>query len=238
MAIPTYPITCTGLSIIAPAVYELRFAKPEQFSFVPGQFVLFDVPHPDNAEDVQTRAYSIASTPDEGDLLFVIKLTPGGRASRWIEEKLRVGSKVVMKGPFGFFTVKAEDTKDLLLVGTGTGIAPLRSQALHLLSHGDGRRIDLLFCVRLEEDFFWKEELEKMAQEYQDFHVHFSLTSPEESWTGRRGRVQEVMPQIAHDLTLRSIYVCGNPLMTKDVKRLCLEEWGVQKQNLHVEGYI
>ena len=238
MATPTYTISCTKIVLIAHDVYELRFTKPEGFSCIPGQFILFDVPHPDNHDDVQARAYSIASSPDEPDLLFVIKLTPGGRASRWIEEKVKVGTKVVMKGPFGMFTVKEENTQDLLFIGTSTGIAPFRPQILHALKRDPERIIDLVYGVRSEEDLFWKNELTTLSQQYQNFSLHITLTQPSDQWTGHIGRVQTIVPQLGADLTSRSIYVCGSPVMTKELKQLCLEQWGVQKMNLHVEGYI
>lgn len=238
MATPTYTVGCTYIERIARDVYELRFAKPEGFTFIPGQFILFDVPHPDNNDDIQARAYSIASTPDESELMFGIKLTPGGRASRWLEEKVKVGTKVVMKGPFGFFTVKPEDTKDLLFVGTSTGIAPFRSQLVHLLKKGDLRQMDLIYGVRSEEDVFWVEELTKLCQDHENFNLHLAFTQPSEAWAGYKGRVQTIVPLLQKDLALRSIYVCGSPIMTKELKQLCLEQWGVQKAQLHVEGYI
>lgn len=238
MPTPTYTVACTYIALLAKDVYEVRFTKPEGFSFVPGQFILFDVPHPDNAEDIQARAFSIASTPDESELMFAIKLTPGGRASRWIEKKMQPGTQVVMKGPFGMFTVKPEDTKDLLFIGTSTGIAPFRSQAMHLLSTGDARAMDMIFGVRSEEDMFWAKEFTELAQKHENFSIHLTLTQPSDAWTGYKGRVQTVVPLLQKDLALRSIYVCGSPVMTKELKLLCLEQWGVQKQQLHVEGYI
>lgn len=238
MATPTFTITCLSNELIAKDIYEVRFAKPEGFTFKPGQFILFDIPHPDNAEDIQARAFSIASTPNEKELLFVIKLTPGGRASRWVSHKLKVGGTIVMKGPFGFFTIKDDDTKDVLFICTSTGNAPFRSQILALLEKADGRRIDMIYGVRSEEDLFWQQELTELSQKHPNFTVHFTLTQPSDAWTGHRGRVQTLVPLLAKDVALRSVFVCGSPNMTKEVKQLCLEQWGVQKQNLHVEGYI
>jgi ferredoxin-NADP reductase len=238
MPTPTYTVECTSIRVIARDVYEIRFTKPDAFTFKGGQFILFDVPHPDNAEDIQARAYSIASAPHEPELMFVIKLTPGGRASRWIEKKLHPGSKTVMKGPFGMFTLKEGMTHDLLFIGTSTGIAPFRSQILEQLQRGDHRRMDLVYGVRAEEDLFWKQELTELTQQHGNVSVHFALSQPSDAWTGHKGRVQTLVPLIEKDLAARGIYVCGSPVMTKELKQLCLEHWGVQKSNLHVEGYI
>ncbi len=280
MAIPVYTIVCTFKKLIARGVYELRFSRPAGFTFKPGQFVLFDVPlvngpHPPapfptgrGGDLFQTRALSIASTPEESDLLFVVKLLPGGRLSRWIEEVLKEGSKVSLKGPFGNFVLtpsppdplsQGERGSGLFFIATGAGIAPFRPMVLQALTlhqslrsgagqapgpspvaTGEGgRRIDILFGVRSEEDLFWKDWLEDISRDHPNVFHHIALSQPSPSWTGHRGRVQAVAPQIVgSDFTQKTLYVCGNPDMTTDVKRLALGEWGMEKKDVHVEGYI
>ncbi|MDB4978753.1 MAG: CDP-4-dehydro-6-deoxyglucose reductase [Candidatus Peribacteria bacterium] len=238
MAVPTYSVSCISKTLIAKDVYDIRFAKPESFTFKPGQFILFDVPHADNPADIQARAYSIASTPGEQELLFAIKLTPGGRMSRWVEERCQAESALLMKGPFGNFVLDANTGRDFLFICTSTGNAPFRSMLLSALQSGDTRRMDLIYGVRAREDLFWKEEFEALAEKYPNFFVHIALSGAPENWAGHRGRVQTLVPQIAPDISGKSIYVCGNPEMTKEVKQLCLNEWGVMKADLHVEGFI
>ena len=232
-----YNVVCTRNEKIAEGIYEMVFTKPEGFTFKAGQFVLFDIALIDTPSDIQTRALSIASTPDEAELLFIAKMNPGGRISRWIEEKLQPGTEVLMKGPFGFFTLK-ETTNDSLWIATSTGIAPFRSMLPQAMVAHPERRIDLVFGVRNEERLFWKEELEKLTQRHENFFLHLALSDPSTAWKGHRGRVQTLVPLITKDFTMKDVYVCGSPEMTKDVKRLCLEEWGVEKGRLHVEGYI
>ncbi|TSC99703.1 MAG: phenol hydroxylase [Candidatus Peregrinibacteria bacterium Greene1014_49] len=101
MPVPSFTTTCLGNRIIARDVYEFLLQKPEGFSYKAGQFVLFDVPLMENPADIQTRAFSIASAPQEKELLFVAKMKEGGRASRWIAEALNAGSSVRLQGPFG-----------------------------------------------------------------------------------------------------------------------------------------
>lgn len=238
MAIPVHSITCTKKELIARDVYDVRFTKPEGFGFKPGQFVLFDVPLISNPADIQTRAFSLASTPAESELMVVAKLKAGGRASEWIEKALEVGMPVSMKGPFGNFKLDTQTDKDYLFVATSTGIGPFRPMILEALECGDKRRMDLIFGVRNEEDLFWKEELEKISQTYDNFFLHIALSGPSDAWTGHKGRVQTLVPHVAQEFFKKNIYVCGSPDMTKDLKMLCLEDWGVQKQDLHVEGYI
>lgn len=238
MPVPTHTVTCTKNVLIARGIHELAFEQPSGFTFKAGQFVLFDVPLVENTADVQTRALSIGSLPEDSALLFVAKLKPGGRVSRWISEVLQPGTTITMKGPFGFFLLDQTTTRNYLFIATGAGIAPFRSQIIHALRGGDQRRMDLVFGVRSQQDLFWTEELQSLSQQYNNFFLHIALSAPSERWTGHRGRVQTLVPVIAPDIALRSVYVCGNPDMTTELKKLCLEEWRVPKEDLHVEGYI
>ena len=238
MPIPIHQITCKTKDVIANEVYDITFSKPVGFTFKPGQFALIKVPFVDNREDIQTRALSIASAPFEDDLLFNVKLIKGGRISRWIEEVLQVGDTMDMQGPFGNFVLDRATEKDYLFIATSTGTAPFRSQIMSALKEGDTRRIDLVFGVRAEEDMFWKTEFEELAKKHENLFVHFALSQPSEEWKGHKGRVQTLVPQIVKDFSMKNVYVCGSPDMTKEVKQLCLEQWGVDKKDLHVEGYI
>src|SRR5258708_6340459 len=132
MTLTTYTSVCTAKTLLARGVYEFRLTKPMGFTFKPGQFILFNVPLIVNPADVQTRAFSIASTPEESELLFVAKIIPGGRASRWIEEVMTVGTEVTFTGPFGNFVLDSTSEKDYLFLATGTGNAPFRSMILQI----------------------------------------------------------------------------------------------------------
>lgn len=238
MPVPSFHVSCLRNNRIANGVYEFVLEKPEGFAFKGGQFVLFDVALIDDPANIQTRAFSIASAPSEKELIFVAKMKEGGRASRWIEEVLKPGTVVRMQGPFGNFKLDTETDKEYLFIATSTGNAPFRSQMLEALERGDTRRMDLIMGVRAEEDLFWKEEFQAIAQKHENVFVHFALSGAGEGWTGHRGRVQTLVPLIVSDFSRKSVYVCGSPDMTKELKQICLEQWGMEKKDLHVEGYI
>ena len=268
MPLPTFTSTVTFKTLLARDVYEFRVRKPAGFSFVPGQFILFQVPLVENPADIQTRAFSVASAPFEDDLLFVAKILPGGRASRWIIESLTEGSEVAFQGPFGNFVIDRGSEKDYLFIGTGTGVAPFRGMLLSALvpeagdslsltrratrhplpqtpraarSAGEGgtRRVDLIFGVKSEADVFWSDWLESISKKHPNVFIHTVLSQPSDSWTGHRGRVQTLAPLIVrNDFTRTSLYACGSPAMCKDVKAMALGEWGIDKKDVHVEGYI
>lgn len=238
MPTPEYTVSCIKNVLIAKDVYEVHFNKPEGFSYEAGQFILFDVPLLENPEDIQTRAYSIASAPHEDTLIFVLKLLEGGRASKWVAESLSVGDNVRMQGPFGRFLLDTETKNDYVFICTSSGIAPFRSQILTALQNGDTRQMDLFFGNRHEEDMFWLESFEDIAKEHKNCRIHTILSKPQPSWNGHTGHAQDIVQAEVGNLLQKHIYVCGNPTMAEEVKQLCLTEWHIPKEHLHVEGFI
>ncbi|MDD5040825.1 MAG: FAD-binding oxidoreductase [Candidatus Peribacteraceae bacterium] len=238
MPLTTFTARCTGHRQIAHDVFEFTLAKPEGFSFQAGQFVMFQVPLVDKSSDVQNRAFSIASAPSEPELLFVAKIKQGGRAGRWISELLKEEDDVTFQGPLGNFTLAESGESKLLFLATCSGIAPLRSQIVEALQQGDSRPMDLIFCVRGEEDLFWTKELEAIAQAHPNVHVHVSLSRPSAGWKGLSGHVQDVALEVIADLPERSIYVCGAPEMVKSVRAKAQEEWNILKERVHSEDYV
>ncbi len=238
MPTPSYTLTCLEKKLIAKDVYEVRFSKPDGLTWKPGQYLLFDIPLLDNPTDIQTRAFSIASSAEEPDLLFVIRLLPGGRASEWVEKRAEVGTEVRVQGPFGRLIIDPTVEARYIFAGTSTGVAPFRTHIVSLLHAKNPSRVDLVFGVRTEEDLFWKEELEALAKEHPALFLHITLSQPSGSWSGHTGRVQSVLEELIRDATGVQLYACGNPQMTLEVKKLALEKWGLQKEDVHVEGYI
>jgi len=229
--IPTFHTTCLSKKLIASGVYEIHLQKPEGFQFQSGQFVLFDVPLLHDESDIQTRAYSIASTPSEQDLLFVIKLVPHGRASAWIESQVTEGTNITMKGPFGAFLLDETTDKPYLFLATGTGVAPLRSQMLHALKElHDTRPMHLVFGVIHDTDLFWMEEWKTLTQDYPNVQVHSCVLETD-------GPMQEKIPSLVKDFNNVSVYICGAPVTIQDLKARCTE-WGVLKENVHAESYV
>jgi ferredoxin-NADP reductase len=153
MPTPSYTLTCLSKKLIAKDVYELKFSKPEGLIWKPGQYLLFDIPLIENPTDIQTRAFSIASTAEEPELLFVIRLLPGGRASRWVEEVAKEGTEVRVQGPFGRLIIDPTLQTRYIFAGTSTGVAPFRTHIVSLLLYlwdakqrAELRSLQQIFC--------------------------------------------------------------------------------------------
>lgn len=237
MPLPIYTVRCTKKELVAPGVYELRFTKPEGFTYKPGQFILFDVPLLEDELNIQARAYSLASINEETDLLFIVKMKEGGRFSSWLEKKIEVGSEMKMKGPFGLFLVKPS-THKLLFAATGAGIAPFRAQILAALKQNDQREMHLFFGVRSIDDLFWTDQFQIWEKSHKNFHFHICLSGDNPSWDGKKGRIQLFIPLEIKDHNATDLYICGAPEMTKEIKTLALEHWKLPKPSVHAEGYI
>lgn len=239
MTIPTFTVECLGKKTIAKDIIELRVKKPEAFTFKPGQFVLFQVPLISNAQDIQPRAFSIASAPHEDELLFLIKLLEQGRASQWLREQVKEGTQFVFTGPFGNFVLAPNEEKKLIFVATGTGMAPFRSIWRDMQKNNDTREVTILFGTYDQSCIFWEDQLVQLEQESPRFSHHITLSQPQMPWQGHTGWVQKVLPGIMKNNFSESIlYACGNPQMTKDLRQLAVEQWGMDKKCVHFEGYI
>lgn len=237
MPTPSFTITCTRNDVIADGIHELEFTKPDGLTFVAGQFLLIDVPAADNPEDIQPRAYSIASAPEDDTLLLVIKLVEGGRASTWVKDVLQPGVQARIQCPFGKFVLDRETSKDYVFMCTATGIAPFRSHLRTYLAEETTRNIDLFLGLLSEKELFWEEELQAFQKQYPNFHYHVCAMEPEGP-DMFKGFVQQQAVSVIDDFSNKQIYLCGSPLMTKAVKEVAISEWGVPKEDVHMEGFI
>lgn len=214
-------------------VYQFDFDfGGEPFPFKAGQFFILNVE--DGQEPPANRSYSIASPPSESKhFSLCVKLIPGGRASE-VLRALEPGAHLNFMAPFGHFVLKEEDEKAIVMVATGTGLAPFMSMLPELFARAYQRPITLYFGVRHEEDLFYMDQLNAWAKEHENFTFIPMLSRPSETWKGAQGRVTEHF--LNHDLDPEKtrIYICGGGSMVKEVKKMA-EDKGVPKDSIHFE---
>lgn len=214
-------------------MYEL--VNDGHFDFEAGQFVnlKFEI----DGEPVQ-RAYSVASAPVYGELgcsgfrfELCVKIVPEGKAGRYFNE-LSVGDVSKFKGPFGFCTLP-DEASEIVLVGTGTGLAPIKGILEDIEFRGlDFDKVTVLFGVRLASDVFYLDILEKFAELWGDrfeFKVCLSREDVEGFENGRvTAFVEEFLNENCH------LYLCGSSAMIKEVREMGLSS-GIDKSRVHVE---
>jgi hypothetical protein len=124
----------------------LRLPAGTSLPFTPGQFVSLELPAGDDPPLV--RAYSLASSPEDGDRLEIcVDLVPGGPGSTYLFG-LRPGATLDLKGPFGSFRLDVPPAAEMVLIGDGTGIAPIRPMVRRALERGGSHPIRVLHGTR------------------------------------------------------------------------------------------
>lgn len=234
--------------------------------FMPGQFITLGLPKDISPEvaairpprpgrtPMTRRAYSIGSPPSETDSyeLFVVLVAEGKLTPRmWT---LNVGDRLWMDDTAkGEFTLEGVPPgQDVVLISTGTGIAPFMSMLRHYRGTGRWRRLVMINGVRRVSDLGYRAELEAICRE--DASVcHIPVVSREgaaDGWSGLHGRVPVALEPATYERLVGSpldpacchVFLCGNPGMIDDVEAL-LQACGFRTQtddqpgNIHVERY-
>ena len=198
---------------------DLRLIEPKTITFKPGQFVSFEVPHPQTGR-VVTRPYSIASQPSRSDVItLLLNLVPGGPGSTYLFS-LKEGDKVHFKGPAGSFYLREDPGRGLLFIVTGTGIAPIRSMLLANTERPDSRPATLLWGLRSQRDLYDQEELAELTRRTPTLTAVTTLSRPDPGWSGESGRVLRLIEERIASVKNLAVYLCGNSAMIADATTL------------------
>ena len=158
------------------------------------------------------RSYSIASAPEDEQLVLTVERLDDGEVSPYLVDELRPGDEVELRGPVGgYFVWEDSYGGPLLLVGGGSGIVPLRAMLRHHRAVGSTVPVRLLYSARTPDDLIYREELTRLDSEDM-IDVRFTLTREQpEGWHGYRRRIDRRLledvawPAIEQPL----VYVCG-----------------------------
>jgi CDP-4-dehydro-6-deoxyglucose reductase len=192
----------------------LRLPPAAAFAFEPGQYI--DVLLPDG----RRRSFSIASPPHDSRLLELhVRHAPGGEFTDRLFAHDPRNTLLSIEGPLGRFKYRNVAGAPLLLVGGGTGLAPLKSILRHVLEQEPQRELTLYWGVRAERDLYAHAELEALARRALNFRYCAVLSEPGLEWSGRRGWVHEAVLADLPRLDNHEIYVSGPPAMVAAVRR-------------------
>lgn len=213
---------------------KLELLTPTHITFTAGQYILLNTPGL-----AQKRQYSIASAPRlEHAIELLVEIIPNGKASGYLNS-IEIGAEVDFYASAGEFTLKDDvlATNDpLVLIGTGSGIAPLRSILLDELRTKESTRpIWLYWGMREAESLFWLDQFEELHDNFPQFTYHIVLSQAPDEWTLCKGRVTDCLS--VHALPENGqYYLCGNPHMIEDVMGV-LQTRGVDPSRIHHEKF-
>lgn len=209
------------------------------------------------------RAYSMANYPAEGDrMMLTVRIAtppfkpkeqgPGfvdvmpGIASSYIFT-LKPGDKVVMSGPFGEFHPIYDSDREMMWIGGGAGMAPLRAQVMHLLKtlHTTDRKMSYFYGARALNEVFYLEDFLGLEKEFPNFTFHLALDRPDPAADAAGVKYT---PGFVHQVILETYlkdheapedieyYMCGPGPMSKAVEKM-LDDLGVPLQNLMFDDF-
>jgi ferredoxin-NADP reductase len=221
----------------------------EPITFQAGQFVTMDLPISEKRLK-RWRSYSIANAPDtvhgtpngEGARILefcVVKAENSTGGSQYLCDEAAIGTTIRFKGPDGTFILKEPlDNRDIVLICTGTGVAPFRSMILDVLNRQiPFKTIHLIFGTRYEKDILYRQELEELTQKYSNFKYDIVL-SRESDWKGCKGYVHEVYTEGYRESRPDvDFYICGWSNMIDDVVAKLLIDLKYDKSQIHYELY-
>ena len=201
------------------------------------------------------RAYSMANYPAEKNLIILnirIATPPMDKNHKWMNVppgisssyifSRKPGDKVTISGPYGEFHIKNTDN-EMIYVGGGAGMAPLRSHIFHMLkTEKSDRKISYWYGARSRREIFYEDEFRELENKFPNFTFNIALSEPlpEDNWKGYTGFIHQVLLDHylgKHDLPEEiEYYLCGPPVMNAAVLNM-LDNLGVPEENIAFDDF-
>jgi glycine betaine catabolism B len=227
----------------SPDTKTFRFEKPENWTFIPGQFVMVFFPE---VFGKKNRAYSIASSPNSPYIDLTIKLYGVFTHHMWT---LKEGSSWTLRGPYGHFILDMERKNDIILIGAGVGVTPLMSMLRWSTEEKIDRRFLLLYSNKTPRDIVFNEEIQMIQKMNPNVKVVHTLTrlkqaprNMQQMWPGLTGRISaELIQEQVSDWQKEgaerpTVYGCGPAAMLTTMEEVMLK-LGWPKEEIHYEKF-
>jgi len=202
------------------------------------------------------RAYSMANHPAEGNIIILniriatppwdskanafMKVNPG-ICSSFIFSR-RPGDKITISGPYGEFFIK-ENNREMMFIGGGAGMAPMRSHIFHLFNtERSSRKASFWYGGRSLRELFYVDEFRAIEKDFPNFKFHIGLSEPkpEDNWNGSTGFIHKIIMEeyLSRHPEPEEIdyYLCGPPQMNDAVFKM-LDELGVPDENIAFDDF-
>ena len=198
----------------------LKIPAAERMQFLAGQYI--DVLLKDHAP----RAFSIANAPHDDDFIELhIRIVSGGYFSAQVFNQMQEKAMLRIKGPLGTFFLREDSERPAILIGGGTGFAPLKGMLEHAFYTSVNKPLHLFRGVRAKRDLYLNELPEQWLQSHDNFHYTAVLSEPVagDDWQGETGFVTDGVVKQYPDLSAYDVYMSGPPVMVEAGHRLFLK---------------
>jgi ferredoxin-NADP reductase/ferredoxin len=171
---------------------------------------------------------------------ITVKRVPGGVVSNFLNDNLKLGDQVRVRGPAGKFSCFNYPSRKILGIAGGSGITPIMSMARWIVDTAADIDFTMVYSARTPKDLIFRRELEYLATRHPGFRVLVTVSgggSGLEPWLSLTGRVDERMLRLAApDLDERHVFMCGPPPFMDTVKDV-LKSMGFPLEHLHTESF-
>ena len=224
---------------IAERTIACRLEKPPQFTFTPGQFIEITLLNPPESDvEGNSRAFSIASSPEEEFLLVATRVRDS--AFKRVLSHASSGTQVQIGGPFGDLRLHKNSSRAAVILCGGIGITPFRSILLNAAHNKLPHRIFLFYSNRRPEDAPFLDELQSLENDNPNFKLIVCMTEMEkssQSWAGERGRItSQMLARHLSGISAAVYYVTGPPAFVKGM-RTVLTEADVDDDHIRIEEF-
>ena len=208
--VKTLPTRVHEIDHLAHDVIRIYLKLPEnqRLQFLAGQYLEFIL------SDGRKRAFSIANAPHDDEFIELhIRHVDGGAFTDYAFEKMKEKSIQRIQAPLGSFTLNEDSDKPVIMMGGGTGFAPLKGIIEHMIYSGMERPIHLFWGVRSERDLYMPDLPKQWAEKYPHIQYTPVLSEPDEGWSGATGWVHDAVTEAYPDLAGKEVYMAGPPPM-------------------------
>ena len=212
-AMPHVSATLIDKTALKPSIMRLRLKPEAEFEFRAGQFINL------HRDDGLIRSYSIASLPQDGYIELHVEHIQDGKMSNWLHDEVAVGDKLNIDGPHGeCFYIDSQPEQNLLLVGTGTGLAPLLGVIRDALANKHSGELHLFHGSHSSEKLYLIDELTQLAAEHANVFYTPCVSGPDNEGFSA-GRANDVALTQLPKLDGWRVYLCGHPEMVNGTKK-------------------
>jgi ferredoxin-NADP reductase/ferredoxin len=226
------PARISAIERLSPTVIRVCLRPSAGFDYRPGQFLTLI------REDGLARSYSIASQREDAELQLHIRLIPNGAMSGWLSSEAQTGTAVWIQGPSGncFYVPETAD-QDLVLAGTGTGLAPLYGILGDALRHGHRGSIWLFHGALTPAGLYLVSDLHGHASRHSNFRYVPSVLNGEVRDGVTVGRMEDCIQATVPALSRCRAYVCGDPGFVNGLRtKLFLA--GVASKSIYADSFV